>query len=127
MGTEKEKKEEREELYRKEKEKREEVYRKKKEKEKEEREELFWKKVRESNEEFQRILSKVRDRGMELAKGYESPMKKDVESDETRRDVTGESQGSTGPVRRKFRKFGLKKMERNMKEGKKVTLMTNML
>merc|ERR1712238_133266 len=94
---------------------------------KEEREELFWKKVRESSEEFQRILSKVRDRGMELAKGYESPRKKDVESDGTRRDVTGESQGSTGPVRRKFRKFGLKKMERNMKEGKKVTLMTNML
>merc|ERR1712238_640313 len=58
--------------------------------------------------------------------GYESPIKKDVESDGTGREVVGESQGSTGPVRRKFRKFGLKKMERNMKEGKKVTLMTNM-
>merc|ERR1712238_305170 len=94
---------------------RKELYRK----EKEEREELVWKEAKESSEEFQRILSNagVRGFGTELAKGYESPMKNDVESDGTGRDVTGESQGSTGPVRRKFRKFGLKKMERNMKEG----------
>merc|ERR1712086_1129032 len=113
--TEKEKKEEREELYRKEIEKRAELYRKKKEKEKEEKEELFWKEQKESREEFHRLLSSVQDFWMELAKGYESPMKKDVESDGTGRGVTGESQENTGPVRRKFRKFGLKKMERNMK------------
>ena len=88
-------------------------------KEKEEREELFWKEEKEARKEFHRILSNagVRGFGMELTKGYESPMKKDVESDGTGRDLTGESQGSTGLVRRKFRKFGLKKMKRNMKEG----------
>ena len=106
--TEKEKKEEREELYRKEKVKRAELYKKKKEKEEEEKEELFWKEEKESREEFHRILSSVRNCAMEFAKGYESPMK-DVESDGTGRDVTGESQGNTGPVRRKFRKLGLKK------------------
>merc|ERR1712161_22273 len=91
------------------KEKRAELDRKQKEKEEEEREELFWKEEKESREEFHRILSSVRNCAMEFAKGYESPMK-DVESDGTGRDVTGESQGNTGPVRRKFRKFGLKKM-----------------
>merc|ERR1712238_548189 len=89
--TEKEKKEEREELYRKEKEKRAELYKKKKEKEEEEREELFWKEEQESREEFHRILSSVRNCAMEFSKGYESPMK---ESDGTGRDVTGKSQGN---------------------------------
>ena len=102
--TEKEKKEEREELYR---------------KEKEEREELFWKEEKEAREDFHRILSNagVQDFGIELAKGYRSSMKKDVESDGKEYDVTEIPQGNTVPVRQKFRKFRLKKMERNMKEG----------
>ena len=40
---------------------------------------------------------------------------KDVVSDGKECDVAGEPQGYT--VRRKFRKFGLKKMKRNMKDG----------
>ena len=44
-------------------------------------------------------------------------MKKDAKSDGTECDVTGETQGNTGPVRQKFRKFGLKKMDENMKEA----------
>merc|ERR1712194_328802 len=99
--AEKEKKEEREILNRKEKEKREELYRK----EKEERQELY-RKEKEEREECRRLW-------MESAKGYDISMK-DVVSDGKECDVAGEPQGNT--VRRKFRKFGLKKME-NMKEG----------
>ena len=53
---------------------------------------------------------------MELANGYEIPRKKDVQSDGKESGVTGEPQGNK--IRQKFRKFGLKKMEKNyMKEG----------
>ena len=99
--TEKEKKEKREELYRKEKEEREEVYRKIE---------------KEQREEFYRILSNagVQDFWILVAKRYDIPMK-DVVSDRKECDIAGEPQGNT--VRRKFRKIGLKKMERNMKEG----------
>eukprot|EP00751_Fragilariopsis_kerguelensis_P044899 CAMPEP_0170996788 /NCGR_PEP_ID=MMETSP0736-20130129/12457_1 /TAXON_ID=186038 /ORGANISM="Fragilariopsis kerguelensis, Strain L26-C5" /LENGTH=169 /DNA_ID=CAMNT_0011423323 /DNA_START=231 /DNA_END=736 /DNA_ORIENTATION=- len=55
----------------------------------------------------------VQDFWMESAKGYDISMK-DVVPDGKECDVAGEPQGNT--VRRKFRKFGLKKME-NMKEG----------
>ena len=70
----------------------------------------------EQREEFHRILSNVgaQNSWMSLAMGYGIPMK-DVVSDGKECDVAGEPQGNT--VRRKFRKFGLKKMERNMKEG----------
>ena len=44
------------------------------------------------------------------------PRKKDVKPYGKEGGVTGELQGNK--TRRKFRKFGLKKMERNMKEGK---------
>ena len=51
--------------------------------------------------------------GLGLAKGY-IPMK-DVVPDGKECDIAGEPQGNT--VRQKFRKFGLTKMERNMKDG----------
>ena len=53
---------------------------------------------------------------MELANIYEIPRKKDVQSDEKGSGVTEEPQGNK--IRQKFRKFGLKKTEKNyMKEG----------
>ena len=54
---------------------------------------------------------------MEPVNGNEIQItKKDVESNGQEVGETGEPQGNK--TRRKYRKFGLKKMERNMKEGK---------
>ena len=106
--AEKEKKEEKEELYRKEKEEREELYRK------EEREELYRILsviLQRQNESYQTIPHSSNSRGKS-----EINISTVTTADEKECGVTGEPQGNT--VRQKFRKFGLKKMERNMKEGK---------
>ena len=63
---------------------------------------------------------------MELANGYEiQVIKNDVESDEKEGGETGEPERNK--IRRNFRKFGLKKMERNIKEGKHTGIIKNLM